>query len=168
MKKLTEKERLDYAAEMESALQNDTALLNRGGKEIASIKAQIALLRDMNIPMFVPAGEASPNPTALFSIDPAHNFTGITEDDSREKNESLLDFLQESTGYHLDEVQQEIALAIASAMENDPATRNFPDLVEAWRECPSLERFAIAVVSAFVTGEPEHLVQPYGTKAHLH
>lgn len=168
MKKLTEKERLDFATEMENALQKDAVRVNRGGKEIAAIKAQIAMLRDMNIPMFVPAGESAASPAEIFSIEPAHNFTGIAEEDSREKNESLLDFLQESTGYHLDEVQQETALAIASALEHDPVTRNFPDLVNAWRECPSLERFAVAVVSAFVSGEPEHVVQPYGTHSHLH
>ena len=57
MRKLSEKERLEFAAEMEAALQKNTALLLSASPELATVQAQIALLKNFRVPMFAPSGE---------------------------------------------------------------------------------------------------------------
>jgi hypothetical protein len=154
MKKLTEKERLEFAAEMEAALTKDTALQDRG-PELATIKAQIALLKDFRVPMFVPTADEEVTAMMSPASDPA-----VADPGAQAKIASLVDFLQEATGFPLTVEQRETALAIAYSLERDAASKNFPVLVSAWKECPGLYGFAKSVIVEFVTDEADHTPQP--------
>jgi hypothetical protein len=156
MKKLTQKERLDFAVEMEAALSKDTALQGGGGSELATIRAQIALLKDFRVPMFVPTGDEGATATVSPAPDPAVASDPVL----RGRIASLVDFLQEATGFRLTMEQRETALAIADSLERNSESKNFPVLVSAWKECPGLYGFAKSVIGEFVTDEADHAPRP--------
>jgi hypothetical protein len=158
MKKLTEKERLEFAAEMEAALTKDMARQGRDGPELATIQAQIALLKDLRVPMFVPIGDEAVTATAMAS--PTSDPVVASDPILRGKIASLVDFLQEATGFPLTMEQRDTALAIADSLDRDPESKNFPVLVSAWKECPGLYGFAKSVIGEFVTDETDHGPRP--------
>jgi hypothetical protein len=169
MKKLTEQERLDFAADMENRLlsASDAAVLGVNG--LAAVKAQIALLRDLRIPMFLPteAEAVEMAPVVLGSkqrdgLDAgasslSSDFLPTEEqiEDMKAKNADMVSYLQKATGHTLAPINAATALAIADSLILEPATRSFHALMDAWSDCPSLHDFANMVTDVFLDRESD-------------
>jgi NADH dehydrogenase/NADH:ubiquinone oxidoreductase subunit G len=164
MRKLSEKERLEFAAEMEAALQKDTALLLSDSPELATVQAQIALLKNFSVPMFTPSGEQETAQTAGQQGDAI----ATAGPNRHSKAASLLDFLQETTAWRLNVAQRDAALAIADSLEANPQTRNFAALLSAWKECPALYEFVNSVAGAFINEDMRQASPPSGPRPRLH